>query len=131
VDKDDVLWHKVANSSGDSGWIESENLGMGEAARKNQKKSSKNTISKRTSKQRRMYVKDNPDLDRRFKKFIKEGFVGMGMNRDNVQASLGDPDIKRTVFLMDRGQLPVWIYNPDNPTVILFDNDIVKGWSKE
>jgi len=135
VDSSDVLWHQVKNIEGDSGWIKSENLELkspeGVLSKKTAAAEKSTTISKRTLKERRMYVKNNSSLNRRFKKFIKEGFVGIGMKPEHVMAALGKPDIKRTVFLLDRGQLPVWIYNPGKPTVILFEDEKVKGWTRE
>ncbi len=136
VDELNRLWYKLRDKSGDSGWVQSHDLKIlaGEDSSKTGKALHKNervTISKRSKGERLQFIKDNPAIDRRIKKLIKDGFVGMGMSYAEVKASLGPPDAQRTELLLKRGRMPVWIYNLKNPVGIIFEEGKVSGWSQE
>ena len=138
VDDLDRLWYLLRDPAGDTGWVESHDLKIitGTADSGNGKPPGKGgrepaTISKLSKKTRLHYVKNHPGLDRRTRKLIKDGFVGMGMTEKDVRASLGDPDAERKVVLLKRGEMHIWIYHPEKPVIIAFEGGKVTGWSKE
>ena len=138
VDDLDRLWYRVVDQKGDTGWVESNDLSLTAKDQKKisggsgkEKKKPKKTMSKTSQRERLAYIKKNPQIERRFKKLIKDGFIGMDMSEENVRASLGNPDAERVVVLLKRGKLPIWIYHPQNPVVVVFEEGKVTGWSQE
>ncbi len=134
VDSTDNLWFKALGAEGDTGWVKAENLKFVKAGADSLSApalSASSSISKQSPNARMRYIKDHPQIGRRIKKLIKDGFIGLGMTTDQVLASLGRPDVERNVFLLKRGEMPVWIYQASEPVVILFEAGRVTGWSRE
>jgi hypothetical protein len=78
---------------------------------------------------RREFIKSHPNLSNRFKKAIREGTIVLGMSKDMVIASWGNPtDINRTVYTW--GVKEQWIYGVDigSRTYFYFENGILKSW---
>ena len=87
-----------------------------------------------TAQRRQWYVKRHPDIDQYIREAILEGSIVMGMNKDEVVASWGDPyDKNRTVGSW--GVHEQWIYKPHKylgaPVYYFyFENGVLKSWQE-
>ncbi|MBF0431600.1 MAG: hypothetical protein HQK83_09995 [Fibrobacteria bacterium] len=138
VDSLERLWYKIIDKKRDTGWVEGHDLKIIHELSASvsdeddvQNKKPRVSISKLTARERLAYIKQHRNLERRIKKLIKNGFIGLGMSNTEVQASLGPPEIKKTIFLLKKGEIPVWIYNISEPVVIIFEDGKVTGWSRD
>ena len=79
---------------------------------------------------RREYLSSNPDLPNVIKSAIQSGSFRIGMNKEQVLASLGKPDnIEKRPGINSQER---WIYKNNGTTTTLnFHNDYLSSWSRD
>ncbi|MCF7803442.1 MAG: SH3 domain-containing protein [Candidatus Marinimicrobia bacterium] len=79
---------------------------------------------------RREYLETNPDLPNVIKSAIQSGSFRIGMNKEQVLASLGKPD--RVEKGRDVDSSEKWIYkNNGTITTLNFSSDYLSSWSRD